>query len=287
VPVRTEVLMGTFVTIDLVGDNADPTTLDRAFGWFQAIEAACTRFDEDSELMRLCAQPGRALPVSDLLFEAVAFARAVAEDTNGAFDPTVGALVTARGIDREHRSGRRVQAGASDPAATYRDIVVDGKARTITLRRPLALDLGAVAKGLAVDAAARELRPSPDFAIDAGGDLFVSGRNHHGDRWSIGIRHPQRDGEVIETLRVSGQAVCTSGNYEKTHLIDPRCRDAADSAASVTVVAPTATLADALATAAFVLGPVGGIALLERHGVDGVIYDGRLERFATAGLPRG
>ena len=56
-----------------------------------------------------------------------------------------------------------------------------------TLHRPLTLDLGAVAKGLAVDAAARELAPFRNFAIDAGGDLYLGGCNDHGERWTVGI----------------------------------------------------------------------------------------------------
>jgi len=286
VPVRTEVLMGTFVTVDVVAD-ADPAAIDRAFAWFHDIERTCTRFDEESELMRLCAQPGRAVAVGDVLFEAIRFALAVAEDTGGAFDPTVGAAMAARGLDREHRSGRRVRTPRADEDASYRDVAIDPERRTVTLRRAVALDLGAVAKGLAVDAAARELLPFADFAIDAGGDLFLAGCNHHGEPWSVGVRHPFVDGDLLERLRVSGRAVCTSGNYEKAHLIDPRSRASADGAASVTVVAPTAVLADALSTAAFALGPREGLALLERHGVDGVIYSARLERVATAGLPRG
>ena len=277
-PVRTEVLMGTFVTIDLVAADADPAAIDRAFAWFHAVEAVCTRFDDESELMRLCARSGRAVAVSDILFEAIQFALAVAEDTGGAFDPTVGAAVAARGIDSEHRSGRQVRSPHSD-GASYRDVQVDAAARTVTLRRPLTLDLGAVAKGLAVDAAARELQRCANFAIDAGGDLFCAGRNHHGDPWSVGIRHPQADGELIERLRVSDRAVSTSGTHPRPAAVS--------GAARVTVVAPTAMLADALATAAFVLGPADGLSLLVRHGVDGVIDDDRLERFATPGLPRG
>ena len=61
---------------------------------------------------------------------------------------------------------------------------LDPDRRTITLRRPLTLDLGAVAKGLAVDMAARELEPFRDFAIDAGGDLYLGGSNPQGEPWS-------------------------------------------------------------------------------------------------------
>src|SRR3982751_212974 len=106
-------------------------------------------------------------------------------------------------------------------------------------------------------------------------------------KWSIGIRHPRLDRELIDVVRVSGMAVCSSGDYERgAHIIDARDRAAATAAAGVTVIAPGAMLADALATAAFVLGPAAGISLLERHGVEGLIVTPSLERFETRHLPR-
>jgi thiamine biosynthesis lipoprotein len=287
VPVRTEVLMGTLVTIHVVPPGADAdAAIERAFEWFRDIEARCTRFDGDSELMRLSARIGEPVPASPILFEAVRFALSVAEDTGGAFDPAVGHLMAARGFDREHRTGRTMRSPvAAVEGVSYRDVHVDDEARTITLDRPLTLDLGAVAKGLAIDAAARELQPFGDFAIDAGGDLYLGGRNPDGAPWSVGIRHPRLDGQLIDSLRASNQAVCTSGDYERgAHILDPRAGSVAVAAASVTVVAPTAMLADALATAAFVLGPEEGIRLLERHGVHGLILTPALDRRETAGL---
>jgi thiamine biosynthesis lipoprotein len=140
--------------------------------------------------------------------------------------------------------------------------------------------------------AARELRSFPSFAINAGGDLYLGGLNPEGFPWSIGIRHPREDDALIDTVVVSNRAVCTSGDYERTdssgenghHLIDPRTGASADEVASVTVVAEAAMLADALATAAFVLGPGSGIQLLERMGVDGLIFSTTLDRFETRGM---
>ena len=162
---------------------------------------------------------------------------------------------------------------------------LDPEHRTITLRRPLTLDLGAVAKGLAVDAAARELEAFRNFSIDAGGDLYLGGMNEQGEPWRIGIRHPRRDGELIETLRISNKAVCTSGDYERgQHILDGRGGESGRKVASATVVGPGAMLADALATAAFVMGPEEGIELLNRMGVDGLIVTPELERYETRGL---
>jgi len=146
-----------------------------------------------------------------------------------------------------------------------------------------------VAKGLAIDMAARELQPLRHFAIDAGGDLYLAGRNARGEAWSVGIRHPRKDREVIEMFQVSDAAVCTSGDYERRsgddhHILDPRESDAASAVASATVIAPAAMVADALATAAFVLGPVDGIAFLESQNVDGMILTPTLDRRVTRGI---
>jgi thiamine biosynthesis lipoprotein len=293
--------MGTLVTIQIVGRDGDPRdaahhneAIDRGLAWFHRIEECCTRFDPQSELMRLSAQVGIPVPVSPVLYEAVQFALAVAEESGGAFDPTVGQAMQSRGFNREYRTGQIVYTPATqtDAPVTYRDVRLDPARKTITLLRPLVLDLGSVAKGLAVDLAARELQPFQNFAINAGGDLYLSGHNPYNQPWTIGIRHPRRDGELIDSIRVSDRAVCTSGDYERRsstefdghHILDPSNGGSARAVASVTVVAPTAILADALATAAFVLGPADGIALFERLGVDGLIISPALERFATRGM---
>jgi thiamine biosynthesis lipoprotein len=283
VPGRTEVLMGTLVTIQVVRPGAD-AAIDRAFGWFREIEARCSRFDERSELVQLTARVGEPVPASPVLFE----------ETGGAFDPTVGRRMEAHGFNREDRTGRTVSTPVPlNDDVSYRDVDLDAGSHTITFRRPLLLDLGAVAKGLAVDAAARELEGFQDFAIDAGGDLYLGGRNPDGVPWSVGIRHPRNDRELIDSLRVSDKAVCTSGDYERVmpgrqqhHILDPRTGVSPATVASVTVVAPTALAADALATAAFVLGPTDGLTLLERHGVEGLIVTTSLDRIETSGLHR-
>src|ERR1700719_778334 len=130
--VRTEVAMGTLVSIDLPsteivrGDPAD--ALDRAFGWFHEIEQRCTRFNPASALMQLRAHIGQPVSVSEILFEAVRFALTVAEETDGAFDPTVGHRMEARGFNREHRTGQIVRTDlepddqVSIRPASYRDV---------------------------------------------------------------------------------------------------------------------------------------------------------------------
>lgn len=113
---RTVALMGTFVTIEVVGHSADSQekilreqAAERAFAWFYRIEECCTRFEAQSEVMQLSAQVGIPVSVSTLLYEVVQFALAVAEESNGAFDPTVGYAMEMRGFNRNYRTGGNIR----------------------------------------------------------------------------------------------------------------------------------------------------------------------------------
>jgi FAD:protein FMN transferase len=292
---HARVVMDTVVSIDIAGDPSqaeEPEAIDRAFGWFSAVDSACTRFDPASELMRLCATVETQVPVSATLFEAVRFAVTVARLSGGAFDPTVGGLMEHRGFNRNYRTGQHVAPHPPEvPRPNYRDIEVDETHNTITLHRPLVIDLGAVAKGLAVDLAARELAGFRNHAIDAGGDVYVSGRNREGSPWRVGVRHP-RQPAIWCVLELSDAAVCTSGDYARPldavehHLVDPRTGRSPRELASTTVVASTAMLADALSTAAFVLGRKRGLRLLEQQGVEGLILDRTMGAAMTSGFAR-
>jgi thiamine biosynthesis lipoprotein len=296
--VHTFAPMGTVVTIQIVGHGesearrAERTeAVARATAWFEAIEKCCSRFDPESELRGLTGHTGTPVKVSAMLYEAVRFALAVAEASDGAFDPTIGGEMERLGFDRHHQTGE-VSASriAATSRASWKDVHLDADSCSILIEKALVLDLGAVAKGLAVDVAARELAPFENFAVDAGGDLYLGGLNASGEPWAVGIRHPRGEG-LIETLYISNQAVCTSGDYERRspvderrhHIVDARTGESAAELASVTVVAQSAMVADAFATAAFALGPEKGIGFLERHGVRGLLITPSLARLETMG----
>lgn len=302
---HTTAAMGTVVSVRVAGGAPAerPQRVQRALAWFAQVESVCSRFDADSEVRRLCAHVGTPVPVSALLFEVLQFALAVAAASDGAFDPTLGARGEARGFDRHWKSGLPTNAPRGTRTARdgqhtigWRTVVLDARQHTVMLRAPLLLDLGAVAKGLAIDLAARDLADCGDFAIDAGGDLYLAGSNSAGEPWSVGLRNPSSPDAVVARLRVRNQAVCTSGDYARvssdgvsTHLIDPTSGhaasgDAATRAISATVVAPQAMVADALATAAYIMGPTRGIALLEQQGVHGLIVSADSTHVMTRGM---
>ncbi len=288
--VAYHVAMDTTVTIEVPGDPAGSAGAVRsAFGWFDYVERVCSRFDPTSELSRLCANAGVEAVVSPLLFSALQFALDVAAASAGAFDPTIGAAVSNAGFNRNFRTGQ-VAPVVRGAGASYRDVEL-AEGHRVRLLKPLQLDLGAVAKGLAIDLAARELSGFPDFAINAGGDIFVRGQSTPGEPWRLGVRDPRNFDALAETFALDGAALCTSGDYERRidatgahHLFDARSGRVVQACASASVIAPTAIAADALATAAFALGPAEGIAFLEAQGVEGLIITPGGDRFETPGL---
>lgn len=267
--------MGTTVSATVVPETDADTVvaaIGEALAWFPEVERCCTRFDPTSDLQRLCAQPGDWVPVAPLLFQALRFAIDVAGRTGGAFDPCVGTALHDAGYDRHHATGARAPRAGGATGGRWREVDCDAETGRIRLRLPMQLDLGAVAKGMAIDLAARTLAPWRDFFVDAGGDVFAAGHNPRGVPWRVGIQHPVEPTAVIGVIPLDGRAVCTTATYERgAHLLDARTRQPALALASVSVLAPTAMAADAASTAAFVLGPVDGPAFLAEEGLAALV----------------
>jgi thiamine biosynthesis lipoprotein len=276
------VSMDTEVNVQVVSHDQPHAAIERAvqhaLEWFDTVERICTRFDTRSEVMQLVDRAGQPTPVSTLLFQVVSFALQLAEQTEGAFDPTIGATIEQLGFNINYKTGAAINSHLDGASGTFRDVHLDSRAQTILLERPLVLDLNAVAKGLAIDLAATELSSYANLCIEAGGDIYARGHNPAGQPWQIGIQHPRAEGLLARTLQVTDAAVCTSGDYERgSHILDARSHEPASDLASVTVIAPTAMAADGLSTAAMVLGRSAAPGFLKRHGVGGVLipHDGQ------------
>jgi thiamine biosynthesis lipoprotein len=298
--------MSTTVSVQIVGahPNAEALAAD-ALDWFRIVESTCSRFDTSSDLARLCAATGVWTPVTPLLFEVLRVALAVAEASDGAFDPTLGAALHTMGFDTHWQTGARLAPRSFDEPAHWRDVQLDDERRRVWLARPLMLDLGAVAKGFALDLAARAMAGVAHCCIVAGGDLVYRGANALGRPWRTAIvdpLSPERSAAVVE-VNAPEYAVCTSGGYRRVtaqghHLLTPLQQAnstgvtgvtgvaQAHALASVTVIAPQAAIADPLSTAVFVLGAERGAALLESQGVDGLLIGADGAQFEVRGWAR-
>ena len=146
----------------------------------------------------------------------------------------------------------------------------------------MSISFDGIAKGYIVDQAAKIIRDAGvrGGLIDAGGDMVALGEDLLGQNWRLAIQHPRSTEEYLSVISVRNAAVATSGDYMQYltedlvlhHIIDPRLGTSPDHTSSVSVVAPTATDADALSTAALVMGPDEGIKLLNKLSeVEGIL----------------
>ena len=263
--------LGTTATVAV----SDPEALARARAVLEreleAIELACSRFRPDSELVRLNAASGAEVEVSGLLLEAVRVALLAAEASGGLVDPTVGNTMRSSGYDRpltvvRARDGRLFRP-SFEPAAGWRTIRVDEPRRTVRAPRGVELDLGATAKALAADRAARAAADATGAGVlvSLGGDVAVAGEPPPGG-WSIRLADdhaapPDAPGPAVSVLSgglaSSGTTVrrWTTAAGELHHVVDPRTGRPADSPwRTVTVAAATCVDANTASTAALVLG---------------------------------
>jgi thiamine biosynthesis lipoprotein len=286
--------MDTVVEIKVVLEKSNKNTeqkIDRAFDAFRRVEDACSRFSLDSELMLACKQVHKPVAISPYLFEPLKFALEIAKLTDGIFDPTVGRLMEEHGFNRHYLTGQLTHS-ASDDLATYRDIILNEQDRTLLLQKPLMIDVGAVAKGFAIDLAANELKEFDGFVVNAGGDLFAGGVDEHGSPWKVGIQHPLQKDQIIQTLEISNEAICTSGSYERKsekitdmhHLINPKTKQSPNDWISCSVIAPFAMMADAFSTASFLLGFEKGRRLIQEEELKAILITSGLEIQKVGGI---
>lgn len=282
------------VSFDALGTTAglhvtDPEAL-RDAQWLLneelgAIDLACSRFRGDSELSRVNAAGGGELEVSRLLLDAVEAALRAARVSAGTVVPTVGRAMRAIGYDRDFAlvgagPTRSRIAGAVVPA--WHTVAVDHEASTLSVPPGVELDLGATAKALAADRAARRIGTSLDTGVlvNLGGDIAVAGDAPDGG-WSVLVTDDHRDGTAADGERVtieSGGLATSSttvrrwddGGGSVHHIIDPSRGTSADVVwRTVSVAADSCVDANTASTAAIIRGDeapawLGGLGLPSR-----------------------
>jgi thiamine biosynthesis lipoprotein len=294
--------MGSELELTAAGtdERAALGAFEAVFAEFERLEALMSVWRSGSDIARLNDAAGaQPVAVSPEVLEVLQISRQVSEWTGGMFDVTFGVLSGLWKFDHDQDDTIPNAASIRErlPLIDYRDLVLDARDRTAFLRRKdMRVNLGGIGKGYAVDRAAGILRERGvhDFMIQAGGDLYVSGRR--GDRpWRLGIRDPRGPADrIFAAIELADGTFSTSGDYERAfvrngrryhHILDPRTGEPAGLCRSVTLVTPRAVLADALAKAVFILGPEAGMALIERlPGVEGVIVGARNDVSISSGL---
>lgn len=280
--------MGTVYTVKIAGAalsepqlEALQTEADRRLA---ELNRQMSHYQPDSELSRFNRAPARVpFRVSAEFARVIRFALDICRRSGGAFDPTLAPVINAWGFG-EKTSQRGVPSDTELQTAAgktgWRHLTITPDDELVKDIPDLALNLGAVAKGFGADELARLLAGHglTNIYVSIAGEVRVLGHNARKTRWRVGIAAPlehwRENDPMAAALSLSDQAVSTSGDYQNffrdplgrrlCHIIDPRTSwPPQHDLAGVSVVAPDAMTADALATTLFVLGPEAGLRFIE------------------------
>lgn len=287
---KSTVVMGTDLEMNLVAEDemAVNAAFDKVAAEMERIEDVMSEWREGTKVSEINRNAGiKPVEVPDELFNLISASIQVSELTEGAFDISWASM---RGVWSFAKGSERLATAEEIkkmlPLVNYKNIELDNEKKTVYLKtKGMAIGLGAIAKGYAVDKAAQILFNSGvrNFAIKAGGDMRIQGAQESGNPWPIGIRHPRDREKLIAKLHLTNISISTSGDYERFfikdgvlyhHIMDPKTGYPARGSQSVTIIAHDTMTSDAFSTAIFVLGPDKGLELIGKlKGIEAVIVD--------------
>lgn len=251
----------------------------------QRIESLISSWNPQSQTSEINHKAGiQPVSVDWEVFSLIRRALKVASLTDGAFDPSFAA------IDRVwHFDGSMTELPSEADIARsvekidHQKVILNTADTTVYLaERGMKLGFGAIGKGYAANRAKAVMQQEgiAHGLVNAGGDLICWGKKDANKDWRIGIADPNERQNILAWLSINDLAVVTSGDYERyamiegiryAHIIDPRTGYPAMGLRSVSIICPDAELADALATAVFVLGEEKGLTLVEQlRGIEAI-----------------
>jgi thiamine biosynthesis lipoprotein len=283
-----QVAMGTVIEITLIVDDEEAANKAalQAFQEIKRIETLMSPWLDSSDVTRINRSAGKErVKVSPETFEVIQKAQEISELSEGGFDITIGPLTELWRKAREKKTPPSIEdvKGKLD-LVNFKNIGIDPEGKVFLKKKDMAIDLGGIAKGYAVDRAFELLKSLGyrNLIINAGGDLRVGGLKNN-QPWSIGIQNPRESQKLLARISISDTAVATSGDYEKFflyqgkryhHIFSPKDGFPTVGCQSVTIFSKDGMTADALATAVFVLGPEKGYSLWQKvEGVECLIVD--------------
>ena len=281
--------MGTRFEITLVSTQEVANQyLNAAQGEIERIERLISSWDANSQTAEINRQAGiKPVKVAKELYDLIARSIEISKITQGAFDISYAALDPVwffdgrmKAVPSESERLKSVQ------NIGFKDLVLNAKEQTVYLpKKGMNIGFGAIGKGYAADATKKLMKSLgvSSGIINASGDLTSWGKKPDGTDWQVGISNPENPAKVFSWFPVRDAAVATSGNYEKyvtlegkqySHIMDPRTGMPVSGIKSVTVFAPNAELADAFATAVFIMGIDTGIDTISQlPGMSCIIVD--------------
>lgn len=287
--------MDTYINLTAYGPDAE-TALELAEARIQELESLWSVTDESSEIYAANHSGGAAVDISVDTEELLRFALDMAQETDGALEPTIYPVLTAWGFTTDnYQIPEQEEIDRLLELVDYEAITLTDSA--VTVPDGMMLDLGAVGKGYAADETAAILRKNgvTSALLDFGGNILTVGSKPDGTPWRIGVRDPDTEGN-LGVLEAANQSVVVSGGYEKYfvgedgqrywHIIDPETgRPAQSGLVQVAIVSRESKLCDALSTAIFVMGLDRAIDYWQAHqDFDMILLTEDREIYLTEGL---
>lgn len=273
---ETRFLMDTTVEIRAVGTKGKAeSAIEEAFQEIERVESLLSRYISTSDVSKINLHAGEWTTVSEETLELIEQALDYSQLSHGSFDFTVGQLVTLWGFGtNQYRVPTAAEIEKAVATVNYEQVEIDWENLSVRIPAESIIDLGGIAKGYAVDRAADVLRANniSSGLINAGGDILAIGVKPDGSSWRVGVQDPRMSTAILTVLPLQDMSIVTSGDYQRFfqeegvryhHILNPSTGYPAADLTSVTVVAESATVADALSTAVFILGAELGLALIE------------------------
>ncbi|RRQ49042.1 FAD:protein FMN transferase [Maribacter algicola] len=272
---RTLKLMGSRFDLTVVANDSTTANsyMDLAVNEITRIEKLISSWDPNSRTSEINKNAGiKPVKVESELYELIKRALGISKLTDGAFDISYASMDRIWKFDGSMKTMPSEEEIKSSVAKVgFQNIILDSVEQTVFLKLPgMKIGFGAIGKGYAADKARQMLTDMgvPAGIINASGDMNTWGKQTNGESWKVAITNPMNKNKVFALLPITDGAVVTSGDYERyvtfngkryAHIIDPRTGHPATGIISVTVFAPKAELADALATSVFVMGKEIGL----------------------------
>ncbi len=292
---RSRILLGTVVEIQIreTDRKKAETSIEKAFNEIKRIDDLFSTYNEDSPVWKLNHNQDTLINVDPEIFSLMVLCDSISNLTNGSFDVSLNKLLTTWGFDGDDPSlpvEEKLSSALLNSGWNNIELLEDN---SFNRKAGTELNFGAIAKGYAVDKAVNVLinLGIKSALVNAGGEIKTIG-----DDWVIGIQHPRNQNQIIEKVNPEKMSVATSGDYEKYfelngkryhHILDPKTGYPSDSLISVTVLNKGCTIADALATAVFVLGPFYGKRLIENlPETEVMIIDNQMNKIYSSGFEK-
>lgn len=279
--------MGTLVLITAIGSSRDQVeeALGRAFEEMDRLIALLSRYDDASAVCSLNEQ-GRLNGLHPEFSRLISRALQFNEVSSGAFDISVEPIVELFRKTLESETPvepTRIEIAEALELVGSRHIEI--KSDCVCFKRSgMSISLNGIAKGYIVDAMARVLSECgiDDYLIDAGGDVRSAGTKEGGLPWTVAVQDPSKNEQYPDLIHLANASVATAGSYEKSfdrsqkfhHIVNSETGLSPQVNLSVSIVAPSAMVADALATGVFVMQPHVGVRFVESlNGCECLIMD--------------